>query len=204
MHEFKNENFNESSFRETNQCWSCCCQNLDLKTLRADKSACHSAFDFAKQTDLVKHLQTKHMHEMPYRCSICANSYFNDLNTAKAHFSKHAISSAESTFVFACLICEQIFSEYDMILDHFMQTPSCNLNSQLPVRHSVKCDYCGDIYSNEVAFKIHLEQHKYLLSFDPPAVVIRKTPIFINNKCNMTTRNVNVNFSANNKRFAYF
>ncbi len=199
MDQFKRGS-DQSKNNENFECWSCFDK---LKTLANENK---KRTNFKNQSELVKHLQLEHLNEMPFRCSICTDLHFNDLDTVKSHLLKHLskdVEKGKNVFVFACLSCEQIYSDYDAILDHFIQSSTtCNLNAQLSANHSYTCDDCGDIYSNEKAFSIHLDQHKFLQKSAPTGIIIRKTPIFINNKINSNMPIKNVNLSINNKKYS--
>ena len=190
-------------------CWSCFQRDADS-----------SMASFASQTELVKHLQTKHLNEMPYKCSVCSGAYFNDLSLVKAHFMQHHLDvmskeefkdvddlASKYTFVFACSNCEQIYQTYDSILEHFIKNNVCNLNSQMANSKRHKCSKCSVLFSNQVTFGIHLDQHECArlnesgeeneedgLGDEQNPIIVRKTPIFVKNKAN-------VNMSSNNRQY---
>lgn len=189
------QNKNSENF----QCWSC-------KITFSNKN--DESLTFDSQSDLIKHLQSDHLNEMPFRCSICTDLHFDDLDAVKNHVVKHFTNDdfkSEIVFVFACAHCEQIYSDYDTILDHFIQSSACNLNSQSSTKRSRSCDDCNDTYLNETAFKIHMDQHKFLKNHEQSkelgGVIIRKTPIFVKNKTNLFSSLKNINLSVNNKKY---
>ena len=190
MDRFKFENYCRNKNNGLNECWTCF-NNSKTSVL------------FKTQCDLVKHLRFEHLNEKPFRCSICNDVYFNDLDSVKSHILKHSPNDDQSknSFMFACAICEQIYTDFDSILEHFIQSSACNLNAQFSNDQCFTCAYCGDAHLNENVFNVHLDQHKYLLAFEEPAVIVRKTPIFTNNKANLKSNLKNINLSSNNKKY---
>ena len=213
LNHFWNAHISQAKPNSNNKhnCWSC-----------FQHDSLNSSASFTSQTELVKHLQMKHLNEMPYKCSVCSSAYFNDLSLVKTHFMQHHLDimskdefkdvedlASKYTFVFACSNCEQIYQTYDSILEHFIKNNVCNLNSQIANSKRYKCSKCSVLFSNQVTFNIHLDQHECArlnesgededdeengLGNEQNPIIVRKTPIFVKNKAN-------VNMSSNNRQY---
>ncbi len=115
---------------------------------------------FSSEAELIKHLKSLHLNELPYKCSICDDCYFTDLALAQSHYKNMHFQSDSSSmacyfddtdqefvdvakqtdnvaktdrnkFVFACANCEQMFQSHQKVVDHFIHSSECNLNSKI-------------------------------------------------------------------------
>jgi hypothetical protein len=203
------------------ECWSCC---LNAQHRNSDN---HS-YKFKNEIELIKHLRSSHLEELPYKCSMCSDS-FDDLNSTIQHYhQKHLLNKNDlenglimmrndenenydrinCKFVFACSYCEQIYKDHQSITEHFSDNRECNLNSHLLLGKTMrlfKCEYCNNEYMNESTLNIHLDQHEYLQNnrFNnhahlSPPAIIKKPSRIFENKNNY---NNNIHNSSNNKSF---
>lgn len=165
-----------------NHCWQC-----NLKPGLKSK--------FCTQASLIEHLSLVHLNEKSFKCSLCSHDS-TDLDKVKDHLKlNHCNESITKSvsFVFACATCEQIYTNYDSILNHFKQNPECN--KDLSSNELFQCFDCNQTFNSKSAFELHLSQHQFLKNQETDSQFLtNKTPIFINKN--------NIKNSYNNRQYS--
>ena len=136
------------------ECWSCS---------KSQSSSCSSDDD-----QLIAHLSAAHelnaesssSSSSSYSCALCRAS-FAHVSGAREHcLTAHCANDTsmdDVRFVFACVACDQIYLNHELIVDHFLQSNKCNTNAN---NNNDTCKYCGESGMNAACMRLHLDQHR--------------------------------------------
>lgn len=104
----------KSNMSKIKTCWTCA-------TSKSKENFKKISFD--SEEKLTAHCQ-EHLNETNlFNCTICPKFGFNSLEAAKAHYLNFHLEKRKNRenahFEFLCASCENIYSDYNAILEHF-------------------------------------------------------------------------------------